>query len=203
EDTAIGGLVTPRASVEKSAASGDELVAARAGPDELDGRSDELTDPFNVVAASLRQVVPAASGADVLLPAGHLLVDRLAVFVVRDVGEGVVEALASEVVAGADLQQGLVVEDVETHEGGAADPVQPNGVAGHGGVEPSDAARSPGNGAEFVASLADLVADVVEELRWERSVAHAGGICLEDSDGEVDLGRWYAAPSQRPAGGWV
>ena len=27
------------------------------------------------------------------------------------------------------------VEDVETHEGGTADPIQPNGVAGDGGID--------------------------------------------------------------------
>ena len=40
-----------RASVEERGAPGHELVAARAGADEVDGRADELTDPLDVVAA--------------------------------------------------------------------------------------------------------------------------------------------------------
>src|SRR5216684_3696155 len=108
EDTAQGGLVTRQSrwtSVEELAAAGDELVAPGSGAEELDRRADELADSLHVVAAGLRQVVPTASGADFLLPPGHRFVGRLAVLVMRDVRQRVVETLASEVVAGADLQE--------------------------------------------------------------------------------------------------
>src|SRR5712692_2131431 len=113
-----------RPLVEQRAATGDELVAPRAGADQLNRRANQLTDPLHVVATLLRQVVPAARGADVLLPPGHLLVGRLAVLVMRDVRQRVIEMFAAKVVAGADLQQRLVVEDVQPHERGASDPIQ-------------------------------------------------------------------------------
>src|SRR4029077_3543934 len=169
EDTAEGGLVTP--SVEELATARDELVAPGSGADQLDRRADELADPLDVVAAGLRQVVPTAGGADLLLPPRHRLIGRLAVLVVRDVRQRVVETFASEVVAGADLQQRLVVEDVETHERSASDTVHLDCVAGDGGVEPTDAARPPRHRAELVAALADLIANLVEQLGREGAVA--------------------------------
>src|SRR5467141_1908491 len=106
---------TSGGSVEELAAAGDELVAARAGADELDRRADELTDAIDVIAAVRRQVLPAECGADLLLPPRHLVVGGLAVLVMGDVRQRVVEAMASEVIARADLQEGLVVEDVQPH----------------------------------------------------------------------------------------
>src|SRR5207245_9924930 len=96
---------------------GEELVAARAGADEVDWRADELTDPLDVVAAVRGQIVPAFRRADPLLPAWKFLVERRGVFVVGDVGHRVVVPRAAKLVAGADLELGLVVEDVEAQQG--------------------------------------------------------------------------------------
>jgi hypothetical protein len=84
-----------------------------------------------------------------------------------------VESLAAEVVACADLQRGLVVENVQPHERGAADAVHPHGVARDGRIKPPDAARPAGDGAELVAAFADLVPHLVEQLRREWAVADA------------------------------
>src|SRR4029077_3616004 len=96
------------ASVEELAAAGDELVASGSSAEQLDRRADQLADPLHVITTGPRQVVPTAGGADVLLPPRHRLIGRLAVLVMRDVRQRVVETLASEVVARADLQQRLV-----------------------------------------------------------------------------------------------
>src|SRR5207248_4167064 len=103
-------------SIEELAATGHELVAPRAGANELDRCAGKLADPLHVVAAALREVVPAPGRADVLLPTGHLLVNRRAVLVVGDVGDRVVVSLASKLVTRADLQERLVVEDVQPHQ---------------------------------------------------------------------------------------
>src|SRR5438034_10728350 len=95
--------------VEQLRAPGHELVAARAGADELDGGSDELADPRDVVAAVRGEIVPAFGGADLLLPAWKLFVQGLGVLVMRDVGHRVVVLGAAKLVAGADLEPRLRV----------------------------------------------------------------------------------------------
>src|SRR5690242_10342023 len=92
-------------SVEKLAAPGDELISARPGADQVDRRADELPDALDVVTALLREVIPAAGGADLGLPSRQLFVERLAVLVMRDVGQRVVVRLAPEPIPGADLEQ--------------------------------------------------------------------------------------------------
>src|ERR1700680_4937526 len=199
----MGGLAfTPR-SVEEFAASGYELIAARSGPDQLHRRADELADPLDIVAAALGQIIPAACGTDVSLPTRHLFVDRLAVLVVRDVRDRMVVALTAEVVAGADLELGLLVEDVQTHESRAADAIYAHGVARDGGVEPADAPWSSSHGAELVTALADLVPHLVQQLRRKRSVTDPRGVRLEHSDRKVDLGWRDAAAGERAARGGI
>ena len=78
---------------------------------------------------------------------------------------------AAKLVAGADLELGLVVEDVEAHQGGDGDAVEADSVAGHGGVEPADAPGPAGHRAELVAALTDLVPHLVEKLGGKRSIA--------------------------------
>src|SRR5690349_6661094 len=198
-----GARRSRRLSIEQFASPGHELVTARPGPHELNGSTDQLPDAVDVVAAALRQVVPAPGSADLLLPPGHLLIDRCAVLVVGDVGDRVVVAGAPEVVSGADLQLRLVVEDVQAHERSDADAVQPGGVAGDGGVEPPDAAGAAGHGAELVAALPYLVPHLVRELRRERPVADTRGVSLEDADGQVDPGRRDSAARERAARGRI
>src|SRR2546430_17195266 len=71
--TATGGLgFTPSGLVEQLRASGDELVAAGAGADELDGGADELADPLHVVAAGLWGDGPTVRPAELLLPTSEL-----------------------------------------------------------------------------------------------------------------------------------
>src|SRR5438132_938462 len=90
--------------VEEGAAAGDELVASWPGADKLHRRADQLANPIDVITTRLRKIVPAPRCANLVLPPRHFFVDRLAVLVMRDVRQGVVESLAPEVVAGADLQ---------------------------------------------------------------------------------------------------
>src|SRR5207245_11516023 len=104
---------------------------------------------------------------------------------------------------GADLEERLVVEDVQPHQGRNADAVEADRVARDGGVEPADAPRSAGDRAELVAALPDLIPHLVEQLGWKWAVADARRVGLEHTQGEVDLGGGDAATCQRTAGGGV
>src|SRR5438105_4089176 len=108
--------------------------------------------------------------------------------------------LASKLVTRAQLQQRLVVEDIEPHEGGDADAVETHRVAGDRGVEPSDSARAARDGAELMAALPDLVPDLVQQLGGKRAVADARRVRLENTDREVDFRRGDAAPGEGASG---
>src|SRR5438132_9170228 len=177
--SAATSCVVFTSSVEELAATRHELVATRPRADQLDRCADELADSLDVVAAALRQVVPALRGPDLGLPAWHLLVDRGAVLVVRDVGDRVVVARSAKLVAGTDLEQGLVVENVEPHQRRDPDSVEAHGVSCDGRVKPTDAAGPAGHGAELVAALADLVPHLVQQLGWEWSIAAARRVPIE------------------------
>src|SRR5947209_17212878 len=169
-------------SIEELAAPRHELVASRPRADELDRRADQLADALDVVPAARGQVVPAARRAYVGLPHRALFVNRLAVLVMRDVRDRVVEAGAAKLITRAQLQQRLVVEDVEPHQGGDADAVEAHGVAADRGVEPADAPRPAGDGPELVAAFTDLVPHLVEQLGRKRPVPDARGIRLEHTE---------------------
>ena len=62
-------------------------------------------------------------------------------------------------------------------------------------VEPAAAALAPGHGAEFVAALAEPLADRIVELGRERPRADPGGIGLDDAEHET---RGAEGPSPVP-----
>ena len=62
-------------------------------------------------------------------------------------------------------------------------------VAQGRGVEPAAAALAPGRGAELVALLEQVRADLVVQLRRERPRADPRGVGLQDADDLVDLER--------------
>ena len=90
-----------------------------------------------------------------------------------DVGHRVVVLGAPKLVAGADLELGLVVEDVQAHQRGHADAVQADRIAGDRGIEPADASWPARDGAELVAAFADLVPHLVQQLGGKRAVTDA------------------------------
>src|SRR5262249_40452178 len=94
-----------RRTPSEDVAAHDGLLAAGAHRDDVDARAAQLLEAVDIVAARAREIVEAAAGADVALPAGELLVHRLEVFEVRDVRHRVVPVLALADVAGADPQR--------------------------------------------------------------------------------------------------
>ena len=102
------------------------------------------------------------------------LVDRRHPGLERGRRRQVVEALAVELVADADLQLLEAVEHVELGQRDAVDAARRAGLAHQRRVEPAAAALAPGDGAELVAALAEALADRVVELGRERARSRRG-----------------------------
>ena len=73
-------------------------------------------------------------------------------------------------------------EHVELGERQAVQAVEAHRVAGDHGVEPAAAPRPAGGGAELVAVLPQLLAELVEQLGRKRPAADARGVGLGDAD---------------------
>src|SRR5690242_14377695 len=111
-----------------------------------------------------------------------------------------VERLAVDRVAGADLQLLEAVEDVELGEGDAIDAGDLDRLAHERRVEPAAAAAAAGDGAELAAALADQFADLVVELAREWTGADAGGVGLGNAEDIAD-GLWPDAGAGRDLAG--
>ncbi len=84
-------------------------------------------------------------------------------------GGQVVEALALDLVADADLQLLEPVQHVELGQGDAVDAADLGGLPDQGRVEPAAAPLAPRHGAELMPALAQRLADLVGQLAWERT----------------------------------
>ena len=111
--------------------------------------------------------------------------------------------LAPEAVAGADLQPLNLAQDVDLHQGHAGRPVQTGRVAGHRTVEPAYPACPAGHRAVLPPPLSDQLAELVQQLGREGSVADPAGVALDHDHGLVDAGGRDAASGQRAARGGV
>ena len=95
------------------------------------------------------------------LPAVNGLIDRLDPRLRLLAGRQIVDFAAVQLIADADLDLVEAVENVELGERDAVDAAGAHGLAHQHGVEPAAAARAAGDGAEFVAALAERLADLV------------------------------------------
>src|SRR5581483_8833380 len=173
------------------------------GGNDCDLRARHFLHPLEVGLGVLRQLVEAAHAEGGLAPAGQALVHRL------DAGQAFgadgrgIHGHAVDLVAGADAHRLHAVEDVELGDAQAGDAVVEDGAARGDGVEPAAAARAAGDGAVFVALVADGLADVVVQLGRERAGADAGGVGLDDAQHVVELARADAGAGGGAAGGGV
>ena len=138
------------------------------------------------------QVGPAARAARRARPALDFLVDRLDPHLVRGVRRQIVERLAVDPVAGADLHRLEAVEHVELGQRDAGDAADRDGLAHQHRVEPAAAALAAGDGAELVAALAEPLADLIVLLGRERARADAGRVGLDDAEHEAGRARAHA-----------
>ena len=105
-----------------------------AGGQEGHGGADQLLDPADVLHRRAGQVLPGAGALGAVGPALDLLVDRDQAGLVAQAGGQVVEGLAVEGVAGADLQGLDPVEDVQLGQDNALDAADADGLTDQGRV---------------------------------------------------------------------
>src|SRR5690606_38244967 len=125
------------------------VVPLGAGRQERHRRADQLLDVADILDRLRRKIVPAARAGGGALPALERLVDRLDARLRALAGRQVVDDLAVEPVAGADLDFVHAVEHVELGQRDALDAVDGDGLAHQHRVEPAATALAPGNGAEL------------------------------------------------------
>src|SRR6267378_4266818 len=124
----------------------NSIFAFGAGGKQSDWAAHQFLDPTDIFDGLRRQVRPGAGIGGRLLPAFDSLVDRLNSGLRALAGRQMVDFLAVQGIAGADLDRIEAIENVEL-----------------GQRQPVDAAAplAPGIGAELAAALADLAANLV------------------------------------------
>ena len=113
------------------------------------------------------------------------------------------EQLAIEAVARADLDLVEAIEDVELGERQLGEAVQPNRLTQHHTIEPTGPPTPPGDRAELLADIDERVAVVIEQLGRERPGPDTRGVRLGDPDDPVDVAGPETGACARTAGGRV
>src|SRR5712671_5254539 len=139
----------------------NSIFAFRAGGKQSDWATHQFLDPTDIFDGLRRQVRPGAGIGGRLLPAFDSLVDRLNSGLGALAGRQMVDFLAVQHVAGADLDRVEPVQNIEFCQRQASDAAGADGLAHQHGVEPAAAPLAPGIGAELAAALADLAANLV------------------------------------------
>src|ERR1035437_2835269 len=181
----------------------DGLVATRTDPDARHPCSGELLDAQHVGLRVGRQRLETAAVADVLPPAGHLLVHGYRVVDVGLCHRHVIGTHAVDDVTHTDRHSVQPGEDVELGEEVVGDAVDPGGVPGNHRVEPPAATSPAGGDPDFAAGLAQVLAHVVLELGGKGPGADARRVRLQNSQDRIDAGGADAGAHRSTAGGGV
>src|SRR6266850_2473304 len=144
---------------------------------------------FRVVTLSLERVLDQNSifafgaGGKQSDWAAHQFLDPTDIFAgLRALaGRQMVDFLAVQGIAGADLDRIEAIENVELGQRQPVDAAGPHGLAHQHRVEPAAAPRAAGIGAEFAAALADPAAGLVVLFGRERALPDPRRIGLADA----------------------
>ena len=125
------------------------------------GTTHQFLDPADIFDGLGRQIRPGTGIGGRLLPAFDRLIDRHHPGLGALAGRQMVDFLAVQHVAGADLDRVEAVENIELGQRQAVDAAGADGLPHQHGIEPAAAALAPGVDAELLAAAADLLADLV------------------------------------------
>src|SRR6185437_15798321 len=204
DSSCMMGLLQQR--LEAAAWDGDGLVAFGTGRDHADIELGCAAQELEVVAGAGRQVGFARDAFGRALPAGHGFVNRLEPVPSGGGGRNGVGRLAGisrtiQAVAYADRDVLERIEHIELGDDERLEAVEQRGVAEQRGVEPADAAGPPGDAAELVAALAQLVRLRALDLGGKGAAADPSAIGLAHAHGGGDAGGGKAGADAGPAGG--
>src|SRR5258705_5811769 len=167
----------------------NSIFAFGAGGKQSDWAAHQFLDPTDIFDGLRRQVRPGAAIGGRLLPPLYSLVDRLNSGLRALAGRQMVDFLAVQGIAGADLDRIEAIENVELGQRQPVDAAGPHRLAHQHGVEPAAAPLAPGIGAELAAALADPAAGLVVLFGRERALPDAGRIGLADAEHAPDRAR--------------
>src|SRR5262249_45723601 len=142
----------------------------------------QFLDPANIFNGLGGQFRPGTGIRGRLLPALNGLVDRLDPPLRPLPGRQMVDFLAVQPGAGADLDLVESIQEAGLVQRQPADAAGADGLPYQGRIEPAAAARPARVGAELAAPLADLAADIVVLLGRERPLADPGRVGLADAE---------------------
>src|SRR6516164_4932263 len=108
-----------------------------------------------------------------------------------------VDLLAVQPVADADLDRVEAVENIELGQRQPVDAAGPDRLAHQHRVEPAAASLAPGVDTELPAPAADLFADLVVKLSRERPLADPGRVGLANAEHIADPTRSDAGSGRR------
>src|SRR5579864_1414793 len=148
----------------------NSILAFWAGGKQGDRTTHQFLDPANILNRLRGQIGPGAGMSGRFLPTFDCLIDRRHPRLRAFTGRQVVDVLAAQPVAGADLDRIESVKNIELGQGQTVDAAGPHRLAHQRGIEPSAAALAPGVDAEFLATAADLLADLVVQFGWKRAL---------------------------------
>ena len=139
-----------------------------------------ILNELDVVLEGLRKFLVGFAVRDGGLPTGQGSIDRFD-FHIGGGGHPVSE-FAVDTVGGADLDFIEFVKDVGLGERDVGDAVDHQCVLECDKVKPSATSWSSGGCAILIAFLAEKFSRFVEEFCREGSAAHAGAVCLHDTE---------------------
>src|SRR6476659_1069842 len=100
-----------------------------------------------------------------------------------------IDFLAVQPVADADLDAVETIEDIQLGQRQTMDAAGPHRLAHQHRIEPAAAPLASGVDTEFLAATADLLAGLMVQLGGERPLADPGRVCLANAEHIADRAR--------------
>src|SRR5690606_35134653 len=164
----------------------------RAGGQQGDRCANQFLDMADIFDRLRRQIVPASRTPCRVFPAFQRLIDRLDPRLRALACRQIINLLAVQPIAGADLDLVQPVENIEFGERNTVNAVGGHRLAHEHRIEPAAAALATGYGAEFAPLSAEELADFVILLRRERPLAYTSRIGLGYAEHITDRARTHA-----------